>query len=109
MPNTKQESMEDVSLAYMQALCASNGYTMEKVSRDNDGIDVKVECKGKPREDCRRISPELAIQLKATYSKFHKKENGNYSFVLEAKNYKKLIQADRFVPIILVVLNSATL
>ena len=28
MPNTPQESMEDVSIAYMQGLCAYNGYTL---------------------------------------------------------------------------------
>ena len=41
MPNTLQESMEDVSFAYMQALCAYNGYTLSKVERDNDGVDVR--------------------------------------------------------------------
>lgn len=46
MPNTLQESMEDVSFAYMQALCAYNGYTLSKVERDNDGVDATIRCKG---------------------------------------------------------------
>ena len=37
MPNTPQESMEDVSIAYMQGLCAYNGYTLSIERRDNDG------------------------------------------------------------------------
>lgn len=97
--------MEDVSLAYLQALCASNGYTMEKAGRDNDGVDVKVSCKGKPADDSKRTSPTVEVQLKATFSKFNKKTNGNYSFKLEAKNYNKLIDPYRFNPIILVVLH----
>lgn len=33
MPNTLQESMEDVSFAYMQALCAYNGYPLAELKR----------------------------------------------------------------------------
>lgn len=46
MPNTLQESMEDVSFAYMQALCAYNGYTISKAERDNDGVDATISAKG---------------------------------------------------------------
>ena len=49
MPNTLQESMEDVSFAYMQALCAYNGYTISKAERDNDGVDATIKCKGYKR------------------------------------------------------------
>lgn len=41
MPNTVQESMEDLSFAYVNALCAYHGYTFDRVTRDNDGVDDK--------------------------------------------------------------------
>lgn len=107
MPNTLQESMEDVSFAYMQALCAYNGYTLSKVERDNDGVDATIRCKGYPcnSSDCRKRSPSIDIQLKASYVKFKEKRNGDYSFILEAKNYNNLVMSDRMTPIILVVLH----
>ena len=107
MPNTLQESMEDVSFAYMQALCAYNGYTLSKAERDNDGVDATIKCKGYPcnPSDCRRRSPIIDIQLKASYVKLKEKKNGDYSFILEAKNYNNLVMNDRMTPIILVVLH----
>ena len=88
MPNTLQESMEDVSFAYMQGICAYNGYTISKVERDNDGIDATIKCKGYPAEGCLRYSPTLDIQLKASYVKLKRKKNGDLTFILETKNKK---------------------
>lgn len=107
MANTLQESMEDVSFAYMQGLCAYNGYTISKAERDNDGVDATVKCKGYPIEStaCKLRSPSIDIQLKASFAKFKQKNNGDFTFVLEAKNYNNLIMGDRMVPIILVVLH----
>lgn len=106
MPNTLQESMEDVSFAYMQGLCAYNGYTISKAERDNDGVDATIKCKGYPIEtSCKLCSPSIDIQLKASYAKFKQKRNGDLIFVLETKNYNNLIMDDRMIPIILVVLH----
>ena len=105
MPNTLQESMEDVSFAYMQGICAYNGYTISKVERDNDGIDATIKCKGYPAEGCLRYSPTLDIQLKASYVKLKRKKNGDLTFILETKNYNNLIIGIRMTPIILVVLH----
>lgn len=107
MPNTPQERMEDVSFAYMQALCAYNGYTLSKAERDNDGVDATIKCKGYPCDlpDCKRRSPIIDIQLKASFVKLKVKKNGDYSFILEAKNYNNLVMSDRMTPIILVVLH----
>lgn len=104
MPNTKQARMEDVSVAYVQAICAQNGYTMGPVARDNDGIDVTITCVGYPDVGCKRISPALAVQLKASYGKFIQLASGDFSFALPVKNYNKLILANRLIPAILVVL-----
>lgn len=107
MPNTPQESMEDVSLAYMQGLCAYNGYTMSIEKRDNDGVDITVKCKGYPSETagCLKYSPTLDIQLKSSFAKFKSKSNGDFTFILETKNYNNLIIENRMTPIILVVLH----
>jgi len=105
MLNTIQESMEDVSIAYVEALCAANGYTLNRVSRDNDGVDATIRCKGYPSEGCKLFSPSLDIQLKSSFSRFKQKKDGNYKFILEAKNYTNLVQGDRMTPIILVILH----
>jgi hypothetical protein len=106
MPNTLQESMEDVSFAYMQGLCAYNGYTISKAERDNDGVDATIKCKGYPIDtSCKLCSPSIDIQLKASYAKFKQKRNGDLIFVLETKNYHNLIMGNRMIPIILVVLH----
>lgn len=107
MPNTLQESMEDVSIAYVSALCAYNGYTINDQRRDNDGVDVTIKCKGYPVEKagCKRQSTTLDVQLKASFVKIKPKKNGDLSFVLEVKNYNNLVMDDRMTPIILVVLH----
>ncbi len=107
MPNTLQESMEDVSFAYMQGLCAYNGYTLSVAQRDNDGVDITVKCKGYPSEisGCLKFSPTLDIQLKSSFVKLKPKKNGELTFILETKNYNNLIIGNRMTPIILVVLH----
>ncbi len=105
--NTFQERMEDISEAYVRAVAAQAGYTVERKARDNDGVDVSVECKGKPCAESLLASPKLDIQLKSTYSedKFKHDANGDIVFTLEVKNYRHLINTQRYIPIILVVLH----
>lgn len=105
MPNTKRERMEDVSVAYVQAMCAKNGYILERVGRDNDSVDVRISCTGLPDADCLSYSPMLNVQLKATYGNFVQLASGDYSFALPVKNYSDLIKTNRMIPIILVVLH----
>lgn len=105
MANTKRERMEDVSVAYVQALCAKNGYILERVGRDNDSVDYRISCTALPDDDCLSYSPMLNIQLKATYGNFRQLESGDYSFALPVKNYSDLIKVNRMIPIILVVLH----
>ena len=102
MPNTLQESMEDVSFAYMQALCAYNGYTISKAERDNDGVDATIKCKGYPcnSSDCRKRSPIIDIQLKASYVKLKEKKTRSHTDNFGENNVKCLIAKGicRFVP-----------
>jgi len=105
MPNTQQLKMEDMSEAYLRALCAANGFSIDRSNHDNDGYDVGISCKGLLTPECIRRSPKLDIQLKSSYSKITNNEDGSITFQLEVKNYKTLIQSDRMVPQILVVLH----
>jgi hypothetical protein len=106
MPNTKQIKMEDMSVAYLRALCAANGYTLKNEEHDNDGVDITVKCKGKPADDSLRVSPSFDVQLKSSSSPslINVNEDGSVTYKLEVKNYNILIDPDRFNPIILVVL-----
>ena len=103
MPNTKQLKMEDMSEAYLRALCAANGFSIDRSNHDNDGYDVEISCKGCIDPASRVYSPKLDIQLKSSYSKITLQDDGSITFSLEVKNYKTLIQTDRMVPQILVV------
>lgn len=105
MPNTKQLRMEDMSVAYLRALCAANGYTLKNEEHDNDGIDITVKCKGQPAVDCIRKSPSFDVQLKSSASPNIVKINndGSVTYKLEVKNYNVLIDPKRFNPIILIV------
>lgn len=107
MSNSKQERMEDISIAYVRAVAAQNGYSFEIVNRDNDGVDARIICKGKPSENATFESPQLDIQLKSSYSSNNIKldHDGNLQYNLEVKNYNKLISTKRYIPLILVVLH----
>lgn len=107
MPNTVQESMEDMSFAYVNALCAYNGYTLDKASRDNDGVDATIICKEYPceYEDGMEHSPKIDIQLKSSYSRLHRLQDGRLRFIFEVKNYNNLIIETRGTAIILVILH----
>lgn len=103
MPNTQQIKMEDMSEAYLRALCAANGFSIDRSNHDNDGYDVEVSCKGLLTPESTRRCPKLDIQLKSSYSNITSHDDGSITFQLEVKNYKTLIQADRLVPQILLV------
>ncbi len=103
MPNQQSIRMEDMSEAYLRALCAANGYSIDRSSHDNDGVDVTVKCKGKVDNDSTCYSPSLDIQLKSSFSKIVENEDGSITYPLEVKNYKSLIDSHRMIPLILVV------
>ena len=103
MPNTQQSKMEDMSEAYLRALCAANGFSLDRYSHDNDGADVLITCKHQVSPDSKIFSTKLDIQLKSSYSKIICHEDGSITFPLEVKNYNTLIQSNRLIPQILVV------
>jgi hypothetical protein len=103
MPNTQQLRMEDMSEAYLRALCAANGYTIDKREHDNDGVDIGLVCSDKVADDSILESTELKIQLKSSYANITEHEDGSITYKLEVKNYKSLISTKRMIPLILVV------
>lgn len=103
MPNPSEIKMEDMSEAYLRALCAANGYSIVKVEHDNDGLDIAVRCKGKAAGDSILVSTEVEIQLKSSYARIRTLKDGSISYDLEVKNYKWLIDNNRMLPLILVV------
>lgn len=104
MPNGQSLKMEDMSEAYVRALCAVNGFSVTKANHDNDGVDITIHCKGDVVPDSKWHSPSLDIQLKSS-SQITEHEDGSISYPLEVKNYKWLIDSRRCTPIILVVLH----
>lgn len=87
MPNQQSLKMEDMSEAYLRALCAANGYNVTRGGHDNDGYDVMIDCKGKVAEDSIVYSPKVEVQLKSSYSKIVENEDGSITYPLEVKNY----------------------
>lgn len=103
MPNPERIKMEDMSEAYLRALCAANGFTVERVARDNDGVDVRIECNDKIEDDSDLHSVLISVQLKSSYAKITEHPDGSITYKLEVKNYNQLVDEKRMNPIILVV------
>ena len=108
MPNQKSLKMEDMSEAFVRALCAVHGYSIVKCEHDNDGVDIGIRCKGKPCDESDILSPEIEVQLKSSYSKITQQQDGSINYSLEVKNYKSLIEDNRMIPLILVVFHMPT-
>ena len=106
MPNPLQHRMEDMSIAYLQAICAKNGYDIWNARHDNDCVDCQISCNGFPINDgeCVMYSPLVAVQLKASFAGVHILENGDVQYDIPARNYNYLVDTHRFTPYILVLL-----
>ena len=103
MPNQQSLKMEDMSEAYVRALCAINGFNVNRGTRDNEGWDISISCKGFLGTDSVLSTTKIEVQLKATYAKIKRSSDGFISFKLEVKNYNQLIDTKRIIPLILVV------
>ena len=100
--------MEDMSFAYLKALCAYNGYSLKKeTEHDNDGVDATIKCKGYPSEyeEGMEFSPVIDVQLKSSYSRLRRNQDGTLRFTFEVKNYNELVRENRGTATILVILH----
>lgn len=106
MPNPLQHRMEDMSIAYLQAICAKNGYDIWNARHDNDCVDCQISCNGFPINDgeCVMYSPLVAVQMKASFAGVHILENGDVQYDIPARNYNYLVRTDRTIPYILILL-----
>lgn len=94
--------MEDMSEAYVRALCACNGFSVDRPNRDNDGYDIVVGCTNFVCENSKVRSPYIHVQLKSSYSNITVNQDNSISYKLEVKNYNQLI-SNRAIPLILIV------
>ena len=106
MPNPLQHRMEDMSIAYLQAICAKNGYEISDTKHDNDCVDCTINCGGYPIEDaeCKWRSPKLEVQLKSSFSSATILDNGDVQYDMSVRNYNYLVDSHRFTPYILILL-----
>lgn len=105
MPNIETLAREDMSIAYLQAICACNGYSLEDVKHDNYGVDCHVVCKGKPDPSSLKNDSMINVQLKSSGSRITIDSAGDLHYPLEKKNYESLRDTDSFIPKILVLLH----
>lgn len=95
--------MEDMSEAYLRALCAANGFSITRSTHDNEGWDVIISCKDKVDADSIYFCPKVEVQLKSSYTNISSNPDGSITYKLEVKNYKSLIECNRIIPQILIV------
>ena len=105
MPNIETLSREDMSVAYLQAICACDGYSLEVVNHDNYGVDCHVICKGKADPSSLKNDSMIHVQLKSSGSQISVDKAGNLHYPLEKKNYEILRDTASFNPKILVLLH----
>ncbi len=98
---SENEIKEELSYAYLHAVAAAAGFSVDRPHKDNDSVDAVVSARGKLDPDSKRESPRLEIQLKATEKIDSPSET--FSFSLPIKNYNDL-RGRRALPRLLVVL-----
>lgn len=86
MIDTKRK--EELSYAYLLAVCAPKGIAVERQHHDDDSIDVIIKRKIVFKDNsCFNVA--LGVQLKATSIEL-KKGNGYVSYDLPVKNYNDI-------------------
>ena len=97
---------EELSKAYLQTIASYAGYTVQHIYRDNDGVDSIVKSNGKPATDSVLTSVSVEVQLKSCCNEEHvfENENGDIVYDLKARNYNFLVDCNRQLDIILILL-----
>ncbi|MDF5727244.1 MAG: DUF4365 domain-containing protein [Rhizonema sp. PD38] len=91
---------EDFSYAYVHAVTATAGYSLQTATRrlDDSGIDATITVPGKLNS--KRL-PRFDIQIKSTSQDINKYSSIKYR--LSIKNYDELREDDPFVPQLLIL------
>ena len=97
---------EELSKAYIQTVASYAGYTVQHTDRDNDGVDSVIKSNGKPADDSILTSVSVEVQLKSCCSEEHifKNEDGNIVYDIKSRNYNFLVDSNRQLDIILILL-----
>jgi hypothetical protein len=99
---TRNQIEAELSLAYLQAVAASEGFAVDVPRIDSDSVDAVIAAKGKIDNTSIKHSPKIEVQLKATINATVN-ANGDIAFSLPIKNYNDL-RADTLLPRLLVLL-----
>ncbi|HEU4410455.1 MAG TPA: DUF4365 domain-containing protein [Polyangiaceae bacterium] len=92
---------EELGLAYVRAVAARAGFSVEETRKDRDGVDLTICARGKLSDDAVSKSPRLEVQLKSTAA-LGALPPVEFSYELDADDYNHLV-GPRLVPRILLV------
>ena len=96
-------SKEDLSVAYLQAVCAKSGVTINILHRDEDGADVSLK-KPVERDDSIVVRVTVEAQLKSTSSlHFYQEDDNQIVYKAKQKCYNDLVEV-RVTPLYLFLL-----
>ena len=85
---TVENKKENISISYLEAICASQGINMQLNRNDADGIDVLLS-KWLTQNNGNKYHAKIDVQLKAS-SSGHTEHENYYSYPLKIKNYNDL-------------------
>ena len=99
---TRNQIEAELSLAYLQAVAAKEGFSVDVPHIDSDSVDAVIAARGKIDITSIKHSPKIEVQLKATINA-SVNEAGKIAFPLSVKNYDDL-RADTMCSRLLVIL-----
>ena len=98
-----EKRKEELSIAYISAICAMAGIDYDIIRHDGDSTDGQMK-KVIVLEDGLKCNAQLRVQLKSTSSgSMYSKRNGVLKYKLRAKNYNDLC-GRATTPIVLMLL-----
>lgn len=98
---SKTKKQEQFSIAYIRAIAAAAGYSLEEITVDEDSVDCSIMQRGSGNQY--PIHEALRVQLKCTYAH---SPNGEYlTYPLPVKNYDDL-RRNCMNPRVLIVLHT---
>ena len=80
---------EELSISYLNALCAVQGIAMERRKHDNDGIDFNLHKEIICKDDISKFRAQFDVQLKASSSGYTEYEN-HYAYAIDMKIFNDL-------------------
>jgi hypothetical protein len=99
---TRNQIESELSLAYLHAVAANEGFAVDVPHIDSDSVDAEICAKGKLDVTSKKQSPKIQVQLKATINALAN-INGDIAYPLPIKNYDDL-RADTVLPRLLIIL-----